>query len=124
MELLISQFGLQALTVVFSLVGVLALRALNAYVKSTYLRDVLVRAGAEAQAAVDEVAQVYVKEIKRANEDGVLTDEEKAKAKAMAVEIFKSNLGKKGLDRLIKVLGMDDLQSWISGKIESAVGKS
>ncbi len=69
---------------------------------------------------VAEVEQVYVKALKAANEDGVLTDAEKKEAKAKAMAKLKSNIGAAGLVKLGKVLGID-AEKWLAGKVESAV---
>lgn len=92
-----------------------------------YTREALKRATEEIFTAVEEVGQVYVKQLKKGKEadspgGAELTDAEKENAKRMAIENAKANLGKKGLARLVKVLGGPHVaESWFESKVESAV---
>src|SRR5690606_7267735 len=91
-------------------------------VGNEYVRGVLERAWQEVKAAVAEVAQVYADALKAANKDGKLTDREKAEAKNLAIEVAKSNLGKKGLAALARILGAGDaVEKWLGNKVEAAV---
>lgn len=82
------------------------------------------RALDEVNDAVAEVYQTYVGALKKANEDGKLTDAEKAEAKRMAIDIAKSNIGSKGLARLARILGLGDVDDWLDTKVEATIAKA
>lgn len=86
-----------------------------------WAQGVIQRAYKEIEEAVVEVMQTYVAELKKANADGVLTDQEKAIAKQMALAVFRDNLGSKGLARLARALGLEDVTAWVENKLEGAV---
>jgi hypothetical protein len=100
-------------------------KLLTRWMKAGYLRDTLTRLMFEMKAAVLEVHQVYVSEISRGRADGTLTPEEKAEAKNRAMAVLKANIGKKGLARLAKVLGIeiDALDGWLGNKVEATVAE-
>ncbi len=91
-------------------------------IKNAKLRGLLSRAYAEIRDAVLEVNQTYVDALKKGREDGTLTDIEKAEAKDLAMDSFKSNFGRKGLKALGRVIGVS-LDSWLSSKTEAAVAE-
>lgn len=90
-------------------------------------RKYVARALNEVGAAVAEVWQVYVSELKRGrepdSEDGsILTAEEKRRAREMAIDKAKANIGKAGLVKLAKVLGIEGaVDEWLGNKVEAAV---
>lgn len=81
---------------------------------------ILQRAYAEIGDAVREVEQTYVRAIREAAADGKLTAAERDIARDKAIQIAKSNLGKRGLERLGRMLGVD-VDGWIGTKLEAAV---
>ena len=85
------------------------------------------RAWLEVQAAVAEVYQVYVAALKEANKDGKLTAAEKSEAKTKALATVKANIGAKGLERLMRVLGLSseaEVTGWLGNKVEAAIDSS
>lgn len=100
-------------------------KLLARYISNKTLRDLLTRLGWEVRAVVLEVHQTWAEDIKKGKADGKLTEEEKAHAKALALSKLKENLGKKGIARLAKVLGLhiDALDSWLGNKIEATVAE-
>lgn len=90
---------------------------------SALVRGVIQRAWVEVQGAVLEINQTYVSELRKAREDGELTEAEKLTARTRAVEVAKANLGKKGLARLARVVGINP-DEWIASKVEQAVAKT
>lgn len=102
------------------LVGLLS-KYVYSKIQSDFWRSVATNATTEVFDAAQEVHQTYIKQIKKGREDGVLTDEERAKAKRMAVETAKSNLGAKGVARLGKIVGAQGVDNYLSTKVESAV---
>jgi len=96
---------------------------IRAKTRNEYLSSVLVRLNVAVLDVVKAIEQNVVKEIKRANEDGKITDEEKQTIKSIALNSVKSYLGVKGLAQLGKILGLDSnaIDSMIETKIESAV---
>ena len=84
------------------------------------------RSWIEVKSAVAEVYQTYVSALKEANLDGKLTAEEKAEAKSRALKVAKANIGKKGLSRLLRILGLesDALDTWLGTQVEAAVDLS
>jgi len=115
---LISTHGTTLTAAAATLIGA-ALGALH--VRSGWITATLGRLGVEVRAVVLEVSQTYTDEVKAAAADGLLTPEERARAKAMALAKLKSNLGKKGLDRIERILGIDSIDDWLSTHIEAAV---
>lgn len=96
-----------------------------ALIHSERVRKYVGRAWVEVRAAVSEVYQTYVSALKEGAADGKLTDDEKAEAKRRAIAIAKGNIGKKGLDRLMRILGLpsaaDGLDGWLGTHVEAAV---
>lgn len=76
-----------------------------ARISSEVLRGVLVRLQQEVFAAVAEVWQTYVSELKASRADGKLEEDEKKQALQMALATLRTNLGSKGLARLARVIG-------------------
>lgn len=114
-------YGDDALKWLLAAAGALLLKYVFSLVKNSYANGVLGRAWLEVQGAVLEVEQVYVGALRAARADGKLTDAEKAQAKAMAIAIARENLGKKGLARLARVLGLDSVERWLGSKSEQAL---
>lgn len=85
-----------------------------------YLKGVLQRLDDAVVDAVKGVYQAYVEPLKA---EGGLSDENKAKAKAKAIEYLKSFIGEKGLKELAKVLGAegDELDKALGNKVEAAL---
>ena len=110
---------------VIAWVGAFLLAALVKFVAGKIGNDtaskIVVRALNEIGAAVAEVWQIYVAELKEANADGKLTGAEKAEAKAKAIKKAKALIGKEGLARLAHILGTDALDGWLSNKIEAEI---
>jgi hypothetical protein len=106
---------------VLTALGGLAARLVLAHVKNTTINGVVGRALNEIGDAVLMIGHTYVGDLKAASADGTLTDAEKTKAKADAIDVAKKNIGADGLAKLAKVLGIDDLDHWLGTKVESAV---
>lgn len=96
---------------------------IRAKTKNEYLSSTLTRLNFAVLDVVKSIEQEIIKEIKKANEDHVITDYEKQDIKKIALGSVKSYLGAKGLAQLAKVLGLDDkaIDSMLATKIESAV---
>jgi hypothetical protein len=124
-------FGLQSFNLLISpalllLLGWLGTKLsiwIGSKVKNEQLAGVLIRASDAVLQAVKYVQQVVVSEIKRANEDGVISPEERAAIKAAALGAVKDYLGKTGLAELQRVLGLtpDGVERFLSDRIEAAV---
>lgn len=110
------KFLFWALVAVGGLISALILK----FIKAGTVRDIVGRALAEVGDAVLAVSQTYVDALKAASADGVLTDAEKAEAKAKAIALAKKNIGTEGLKKLAKILGID-IDGWLGTKIEAAV---
>jgi hypothetical protein len=74
-------------------------------------------------AAVREVHQVTVEELKAAIADGKLPPEERARVKQVAIDAVKSHLGKRGIGELATVLGLVDgaVDKLLATRVEAAV---
>lgn len=112
-------YGPDALAWVLTALGGLLSSYVFVLVRAGYVRETLQRAWVEVQGAVLEVSQTYSDAIKERRPGG-LTDDEKREARTLAIEIAKANLGKRGLARLARVLGMD-VEKWLGSKTEQAV---
>lgn len=97
---------------------------ITAKVKSEYLRGVLVRLDDTVFAAVREVQQTVVDDLKSASPDGRLTQAQQQQIKQDVMAKIKSHLGMKGLEEIAQILGLDGatgVENLISTKVESAV---
>ena len=97
---------------------------LNKKHKSDYLKGLLERLNDSALEVVRNVYMAYVGPLKK---DGKkLSAEEKAMAKAMAMADLKDYYGKKGLDELMKVLGLSsaELDRKLERSLEAKVYES
>lgn len=97
------------------------LMKLAAYLSHRVGSAILARAATEITGAVLEVEQTFVSVLKADAADGKLTSAEMKEAKDKAIAVAKRNLGKEGLERLGRVIGVD-LEQWLGSKVESAVG--
>lgn len=119
---LIAQYGLPVLYWILALLAGLVSKHVVTLTSNKWAQGVIQRAYVEIDDAVKLVAQTYVDEIKRASEDGSLSEEEKLVAKKMAVEVFKDNFGgSAALKRLAKALGLNDVVGWVVDKVEVSV---
>ena len=96
---------------------------IHAKVRSEVLRGVLLRVDDAILAAVREVHQVTVEELKSASADGRLTPEDRARVKARAIETVRAHLGARGVAELAKVLGLESggVEKLLSTRLEAAV---
>lgn len=93
-------------------------------IKSEQWSGMILRAGLSMKSIVVEVNQVYVNALRAADDDNVITDEEKAEAKKMAIAKFKEQWGVEGLKELAKIIGVGDaLDSWLETLLESTVAE-
>lgn len=118
---LIAEYGTTALGWILSGLGLLLAKFVWHRIGNEKVRGILERAWLEVKAAVKEVGQTYVEEVRRAMADGKLTEREKRIAKEEAVKIAKSNIGPKGLKALARALGLESVEAWLSNKVEAAV---
>jgi len=122
MEQLYAEYGPALLTLVIAALGAVLTRLVHGKVKSNLASGMILRAIDEVWAAVREISQTYVKKIKEGElSDGRLTDDEKKEAMEYALAVAKANIGTKGLRRLARVLGLGNLDSWLTTQAESAV---
>lgn len=124
------EFGFKVLQIlspillaVLTWASIKATQYIQAKVKNEYLRGALTRLNDAVLTAVREVQQVAVEAIKAGRADGKLTADEKAAVKKAALDSVKSHLGVKGVDELIKILGLSDgsIDRLLESKIEAAV---
>lgn len=99
---------------------------IKAKVDNERLEGILLRLDDAIMTVVRDVEMTVVKEIKAANADGVITAEEKASIKRVAIATLKEYLGLQGLTLLAKVLGFSGLEdervdNFLYSKIEAAV---
>jgi hypothetical protein len=126
---LLATNGEQAVRWGLAALGMVLARLVWVRISNDWARHALGRAYDEVTAAVLEVWQTYVSEIKRAKVDGLLTDAEKREARRRAVAVAKDNLGTKGLKRLANALGVSrffgeadaKVERWLESKTEAVV---
>ncbi len=123
-ELLIS-YGIPLVTWLLGILGIGMSFVMRQIWKNARLLEVMTRLGHAVRDAVNDVFQTYISELRRANADGKLTDEEKAIAKQMAIERAKVFLGRKGIKVLLYSLGMkqETLDTFLGGQVESEIRK-
>jgi hypothetical protein len=116
------QYGPAVAAAIFIGLAWLYSRFLADRIKNTRVGEMIAAAGQELRAVITEVHNTYVEALKAANEDGKLTDEERAKAKKMAIAKFKENWGIKGIKRMTKVLGIGgSVDSWLGTQVEATL---
>jgi len=100
-----------------------AIRWLRAHVSHTQTRESLERATVAVAAAVGEVAQVYVSDLKSASADGSLTSAEANEAQSRALAAARDYLGPKGVAMIRATLGTDEraLDRWLVALIEERI---
>lgn len=98
---------------------------IQAKIDNQTAEGILVRLNEASFAAVSEVWQTMGEAMKAAAADGKFTEEEKAALKAAAIASVKAELGPKGIETLLHVLGWQDTPAAadkaISAKVESAI---
>ena len=97
---------------------------IQAKIDNQVAEGILVRLDEAAFSAVGEVWQTMGEAMKAAAADGKFTAEEKAALKAAAISSVKAELGQKGIDTLLKVLGWKseaDADKAIGAKVENAI---
>ena len=115
---LIATYGDTATNWLLVAISAILARYIYVLIESTVTRRYVSALWDEVRAAVLEVEQTYVAALRRGREDGLLTDDEKAEARKLAIETAKSNFGLKGLKRLAKIF---DVDKWIGTKLEATV---
>lgn len=119
----IAEQGYAVLSWVLAIVGTLLTRYVWRRIGNDYARGVVSRAYEEVRSAVLEVAQTYTSELKAGRADGRLTESEKTEAKQRAIARAKSNIGRKGLERLARVLDLESVEGWLANRTEAAVAQ-
>jgi hypothetical protein len=126
----VNEYWMSILVTIVSGVVVWALgmfsRWLSSRTSDQGLRSIIFQANDAAQTAVNATQQTYVGSIKASSEDGKLTDEEKSRALADALDTAKAQLGTKGLDTLKSAIGIGEAAAdkWLETKIEAKVGEA
>lgn len=100
---------------------VFLVRWLKTKIKFELVNRLLNAVRVAVETAVKDVWAEYVKAIKAGNEDGTLTDEERKRARALAVAKAKTYLGMPTLAILLKELGLADLDGFLGGQVEAAL---
>lgn len=100
-------FVISTLLSVLGVVFYFLAKLLQAKTGSEKLGQITERVGSVLERSVKAVWQVYAKEIVKGKEDGKLTDEEKLKAREMAIDFAKSYLGPKGIQELLWITGIE-----------------
>lgn len=118
---ILSEVGVVVIPILATFITGLLSKLIMTKVNNEFASGVLDRAQKEVFAATAEIGMTYVKKIKESAADGELTDAEKKAAKDAAVSVAKSNIGKKGLNSLAKVVGGENVSNWIGNKVETSV---
>jgi hypothetical protein len=106
-----------------SWLSVAAARWIQNKVKNDYAQGVLLRLNDAVFTAVRALQQTTVQAIKDANKDGKIDAKEAAAIKEKALGQVKSYMGQKGIDQLKGVLAFDDLEDFLSARIEAELHK-
>jgi hypothetical protein len=116
---LFATYGPDALAWVLAALGTALTGLVGLVIRAVYVREIVGRAWNEISGAALEVAQTYADAIKE-RRGGGLTDDEKREARTLAIESAKANLGKRGVARLARVIGID-VERYLGSKLETAV---
>lgn len=108
---------------VLTFIGGLLATFILGQIRAGKVKQIVGRALAEVGDAVLEVSKTYVESLKQASADGKLTTVEKKQAFDAALAVAKRNIGIEGLQKLARILGLDELglDKWLGTKIEAAV---
>lgn len=119
----VQNYGGTVVAMVFTALSGVAVRQLMHVTNAIWVKTIVERIFIEAKAAVLEVQQTYVDEMAKARADGVITADEAKAAKARALLTLRSNIGPKGLRRLMRIVGFDDpaIDRWLGTHLEAAV---
>lgn len=94
----------------------------HARTKNVLVTGFMDRLSTEVQSAVAAADQLAVADIKAASVNGRLTATDAAKVKADVLAQIKANLGgDAGVAKATKILGVTDIEAYISARIEAAV---
>ena len=104
-----------------ALLGAWLANEIRRRVQSEHARGVMLRLVEATDAAVREVEQTVVPEVRAAAADGKITGEEAAKIRDAAVNRAKMYLGRRGIGELQRVIDTDQLEAVIRGRVEAAV---
>lgn len=92
-----------------------------AKIKNDDLRGKVTLAKNEIGDVVYMISQVLVPEVKKAAEDGKVSPEEREKLRARAVELARERFSPDFWKELMTHLGVENLDEWIIGQVESRV---
>lgn len=122
MDFLLEALGSLALFLL-SLVGLALRQFVLSKIDSLKLRNGLARLADASLGAVRSVAQSYADDLKKANADGKLTDEEKQAARDIALQRMKQLLGEAGIKEAQEVFGVygDGLDKAFVSRIEATL---
>lgn len=92
-------------------------------IEAGWAQDLLMRLNTQAYLIVTELQQTTIEALRKTNEDGVITAEEAAEIRQVALDRLKSYIGPRGLAEILKVLGLggQGLDGFLGTLIESAV---
>jgi hypothetical protein len=94
----------------------------HARTKNALVTGMMDRLSTEVQSAVAAADQLAVADIKAASANGKLTAADAVKVKSDVLAQIKANLGgDAGVAKATKILGVEDIEGYISSKIEAAV---
>jgi hypothetical protein len=92
-----------------------------AKIKNDDLRGKVTLAKTEIGDVVYMISQVLVPEVKKAAEDGKVSPEEREKLRKRAVELARERFSPEFWKELMAHLGVENLDEWIIGQVESRV---
>lgn len=96
-------------------------KLISTKVKNAQLQAALLHLQESVIHTVAELEQTLVAAIRLANADGKITDEEKANLAKVALESVKNQLGTNNIAVIQSVLGVLDIDKFITTRIESEV---
>ena len=99
-----------------TLIGILLTILKSTELYKKHVKERYEKALACLEVGIKETQDIYVEAIKKAREDGKLTDEEKLEAKNKAIEHAKELGAKLGID-VITILGQEFLDTIIAKKV-------
>ncbi len=117
-------------TVALAILTLLAARAkrfLDRKIDRDDRQDILFQVGEAVFAAVKQIGQVYVNDLKLAATDGKLTEAERREARKAALQTARSQLGPKLLAQLAELFALStptEIDNFLFAKIEAAVAIS
>jgi len=109
--------------IVLTALGAWIVKTIQAKVSNDIAQGALLRLNEAVEHAVRSVGGTLAKEIRKANEDGVITEEEAKQLREAAFSAVKLYLGENGMKELERIMPPEELKRLVMLLVESTLEK-